>query len=441
MKFYDREDEIRRLRETHEQAFADHSRFTVITGRRRIGKTSLVLKALEGEQNVCYWFVGRKSEAVLCRAFGIELAGKLGVFVPDGIRTLAQLFQYALEIAKSRRFDLVIDEFQEIDNIAPSFFSDMQDLWDRNKESTRMNLVVSGSVYTLMRRIFQDKKEPLFGRADNILHVRPFGTATLKGILHDHAPAYKNADLLALYAITGGVPKYVELFCDNKALTLEAMVGYMAQDDSPFVDEGRNLLVEEFGKNYATYFGILGLVSEGVNAQNDIQTFLGGKSVGGQLKRLVEDYDILERARPIFAGSGTHAIRYAIRDPFLKFWFYYFDRNAPLVEMRNFAQLRKTILASFPTFSGDALERYFRQKLAESGEYRQIGSWWEKGKDQWQIDIVAIAAEGAGADVIEVKRQRRNFNKKAFLDKVEHLRLKELANYAIHPYCLTMDDM
>jgi len=440
MKFYGRKDEIAELRDIRGKAFSDHSRFTVITGRRRIGKTSLILKALEGG-NPVYLFVGRKSEAVLCREFGREIAEKLGVFVPDEIRTVGSLFRYLMEVAKDKSFDLIIDEFQELSNVNPSIYSDMQDIWDRNKEKTHINLVVSGSVYSLMHEIFQDKKEPLFGRADNILHIRPFDIATLKQIMKDHAPRYANEDLLALFAITGGVPKYVELFCDNNALTLKKMIEYAVRENSPFAEEGRNLLIEEFGKNYATYFSILGLVAEGINTQNQIQTLVGGKSVGGQLKRLIEDYDILSRMRPIFSNTGTHAVRYEIKDPFLKFWFYYFDRNRALIEIRNFGYLRKIVLENFPTYSGDILERYFRQKLAESGEYADIGSWWKPGKEQYQIDIVAIRTEKKRADVIEVKRSRRNFRRGEFEEKVEHLKQKELMGYEVVAYCLTLEDM
>ena len=63
-------------------------------------------------------------------------------------------------------------------------------------------------------------------------------------------------DLLALYTFTGGIPKYVELFCDNRILNINGMIDFMVRDNSPFTDEGKNLLIEEFGKNYATYFSI-----------------------------------------------------------------------------------------------------------------------------------------------------------------------------------------
>lgn len=116
-----------------------------------------------------------------------------------------------------------------------------------------------------MTKIFQDKKEPLFGRADAMIKLTPFTTSVLKEIMSDYKPDYTNDELLALYTYTGGVPKYVELLVDSKALTIPKMIKYICQNDSPFIDEGRNLLIQEFGKKYGNYFSILDAISSGMN--------------------------------------------------------------------------------------------------------------------------------------------------------------------------------
>ena len=118
-----------------------------------------------------------------------------------------------------------------------------------------------------MIKIFQDKKEPLFGRADAMMKLAPFTTSVLKEIMNDYKPDYTNDELLALYTYTGGVPKYVELLVDNKALTIHKMIKYICQSDSPFIDEGRNLLIQEFGKKYGNYFSILDAISSGMNRE------------------------------------------------------------------------------------------------------------------------------------------------------------------------------
>ena len=201
MKFYDRENELAELRRIQNLSFTDHSRLTVVTGRRRIGKTSLVMRAVENSPTV-YLFVSRKNEASLCAEYVPLIAQALGVYVPEEIKSFRSLFQYVLEQAKSKSFNLVIDEFQEFYNINSSVYSDMQNLWDRYRMDTHMNLIVSGSVYSLMQKIFRNSKEPLFGRADNIIKLPAFSIATLKEIMHDYSPDYTPDDLLALYSFS-----------------------------------------------------------------------------------------------------------------------------------------------------------------------------------------------------------------------------------------------
>ena len=351
MKFYNRENELAELQRIQELSFEENSRLTVVTGRRRIGKTSLIMRAFEKTPTI-YLFVGRKNEASLCREFITLVSQALDIYVPEEISTFKSLFRYIMEVATRQSFNLVIDEFQEFYNINKSIYSDIQDIWDQYRQKTHMNFVVSGSIYSLMEKIFHNEKEPLFGRADNIIKLSAFSLNVLKKIIKDYHPQYTNDDLLALYSFSGGVPKYVELFCDNRVLTVDGMIDFMVRDNSPFTDEGKNLLIEEFGKNYGTYFSILSAISGGYNTQTEIEALLGEKSLGGYLKRLIEDYNIVVRQRPVFSKEGSQTVRYGICDNFIHFWFNYFDRNRSLIEIKNFVGLRKLIKADYPTYSG-----------------------------------------------------------------------------------------
>lgn len=440
MKFYNRTSELSELQRIQNLSFNNSSRLTVVTGRRRIGKTSLIIKAVEGLPTV-YLFVGRKNEATLCSEFIPIITQSLNTFVPLEIRTFRSLFQYLMELATNKSFNLIIDEFQEFYNVNESVYSDMQNIWDAYRQKSRMNLIVSGSVYSLMQKIFQNKKEPLFGRADNIIKLSAFDIATLKEIMHDYRPSYTNDDLLALYSFTGGVPKYVELFCDNDMLRVDEMISFMVRENSSFADEGKNLLIEEFGKNYATYFSILGAISGGINTQPEIEAALGDKSIGGQIKRLVEDYNIIVRQRPVLAKGGSQTVRYEIQDNFIRFWFNYFDRHRSLIEIKNFIGLQSMIKSDYPTYSGIMLERYFKQQFAESFQYRLIGSWWEPKGSQNEIDIVGLKLNKNQAVAIEVKRQKKNFKPELLAAKVEHLKNKLLPKYQIEMQCLSLEDM
>lgn len=134
MKFYDRTSELAELQRIQILSFNDYSRLTVVTGRRRIGKTSLIMKAVEGQPTV-YLFVGRKNEATLCTEFIPVIAQSLKVYVPEDIKTFRSLFQYMMEQAMNKTFNLVIDEFQEFYNINESVYSDMQNIWDQYRKN------------------------------------------------------------------------------------------------------------------------------------------------------------------------------------------------------------------------------------------------------------------------------------------------------------------
>ena len=185
-KFYDREKEMAKLREMQRQSFDDYSRFVVLTGRRRVGKTSLVNKLMQetaAEYPALYFFVARKTETVLVKSFSNEVRDKLGEYIPESVSSFRELFSMLLEFAKRRRFTLFIDEFQEFDNVNAGVFSDIQELWDRSKKETNMCLIVSGSIFRLMEKIFKDEEQPLFGRDDCTIRLQPFGTEVIKDIL------------------------------------------------------------------------------------------------------------------------------------------------------------------------------------------------------------------------------------------------------------------
>ena len=441
MKFYDREKELSALERVRQTAFSNHSQMTVLTGRRRIGKTSLIFKSCEGTPTV-YLFVSRSNEADLCMRFTSEVRLSLDVYVPD-FTSFGEMFRFLMDLGKRMKFNLLIDEFQEFYYINQEIYSLMQDTWDRYRKESHVNLIVSGSVYTLMNRIFMNAKEPLYGRADRIMKLLPFTTSILKEVLADHKPDYTKEDLLALYTFTGGVPKYIELFMENGCTEMESMVDFMLQPESSFITEGQALLIQEFGKKYGNYFSILSAIANGRNTLSEMESAMGGISLGGQLKRLEEDYNLVKKKRPVFSKESSQSVRYEVSDMFLRFWFRYFIKYQSYIEIHNYGHLADIIKKDYPTFSGIALEMYFRQQMMESEDFAEIGSWWQgkDNKEQDEIDIVGLYAESRRALVAEVKRQSKNFKPELFAQKVEALRKKVLFKYEIESRLFSMEDM
>ncbi len=450
-KFYDRENEMRRLREMQRQAYDDCSRFVVLTGRRRVGKTSLVYHLLEetsDEAPGLYFFVGRKTEAVLVRSWCEEVRGKLGEFVPEGIVSFRALMQLLLEIGKRRRFTLFVDEFQEFDNVNAGVFSDVQELWDKYKKGTNVCLIVSGSIFRLMEIIFKDEGQPLFGRDDCTIKLQPFSTETMKEILGDYKADYTNEDLLALWMITGGVARYVEQLMNNRCTDVKKMLHYVCSSgDSYFIEEGRSVLVQEFGKQYGTYFSILDQIAHGDVTQSEIEASLGMKVLGGQLKVLDEKYGIIQKKRPVGAKEGSQTVRYEIQDNFFRFWFRYIHRCNSLIEIGNLTALEAIMVKDYTTFSGISLERWFRQKMIESQRYRMIGGWWQSGgvnakgnSDDFEIDIVAETLEG-GVEAYEVKRNAEKYSPARLQEKVAMMQRHLFQGKEVKMEGLSMEDM
>ena len=107
MRFYNRERELKKLREL-EAASRRSAKMTVIVGRRRIGKTKLIKEAFDEK---VYFFVSRKSEALLCEEFVSVIEATLNRRVLGSFTSFSALFEYLMELSISRPFTLVIDEF------------------------------------------------------------------------------------------------------------------------------------------------------------------------------------------------------------------------------------------------------------------------------------------------------------------------------------------
>lgn len=186
MRFFDRTEEIAFLRKIREMA-KNNAQFTVVTGRRRIGKTSLVWKAYEDEP-ILYFFVARKAEGDLCEDYRLEIENKLGVPTMGRAEHFTDVFEYLMKLSAERPITLFIDEFQEFFRVNKSVFSDMQRIWDLYSPKSRINLIVCGSIYSMMTKIFKDKKEPLYNRQSRFMTVRPFTPTVLKDILFGIQP-------------------------------------------------------------------------------------------------------------------------------------------------------------------------------------------------------------------------------------------------------------
>ncbi len=378
---------------------------------------------------------------MLCQDFKEEAERKLDMPLGN-YSSFAELFHQLLFISQSHPFTLVIDEFQDWLRINPSIFSEMQREWDLAKSKSKMNLIISGSIYSLMHRIFEDSKEPLFSRANRIINLRAFDTDVLKEILHDFNPNYTASDLLTLYTLSNGVAWYVNLFMSNGKTTSQKMLNMQTEENSPFINEGKNILIEEFGTDYANYFSILSCIACGEVTRAQIEALTGIKEVGGYLERLKSHYNLIERHVPIFSKPKSKSVRYILSDNFLIFWFRFFYKYQNFIESGALNQLHRIIMRDISTVEGFMLERYFRQKLSESQQYTQIGQFWDR-KGGNEIDIVAINEIDGIIDIYEVKKDKFRYDESLLKQKVDYMLqvYPELKKLEIRLGCLSLEDM
>lgn len=415
MRFYDREQEIAFLKETREQA-KTVARFTVLTGRRRIGKTTLIKEAYKDEPFV-YFFVSRKAESDLCEVYLEEITEKLGIPTLGSSRKFSDIFRYLLELSVTKSFTLVIDEFQDFFRVNKAVFSEMQDIWDKYEKTCKINLIVCGSIYSLMQKLFKDKKEPLYGRNTAELRLKPFRPSVMKQIMSDAKPGYSSEDLLAMFTFTGGVAKYVNLLVDAKALDKDAMIRYIVSPNSIFLNEGKHNLIEEFGKDYGIYFSILSCISRGKNTRSEIEDVIG-KEVGGYLTNLENEYELITKRQPLFEKSTTKNVRYELGDVFYSFWFRFIFKYNYIIEIENYAKLQEIIQRDYNTFSGLMLERWFHRKAIEGGYFTRIGRWWDR-KGESEIDMIGEDELEDKAVFYEIKRQKDEISISKLKEKAE----------------------
>lgn len=230
MKFFGRQEEVEMLRRWRDVS-AEEAQFVVITGRRRVGKTALLRNALDdGVIPYVHLPITRQSERMLCRELQAEVEQILNLGILGTCETFSDLFKIIMKASQTRRFTVVFDEFQEFDRINDAVFSQVAAIWDEYHSSSKINLVVCGSINRLMNKIFFNDGEPLYGRNTASFMLKPFKVSLLKQILSEFKPDYTSEDLLALWTVTGGVARYVNMMTGARALTRRQMVPFFHRD-------------------------------------------------------------------------------------------------------------------------------------------------------------------------------------------------------------------
>lgn len=424
MDFIAREDEIAFFKKIRERS-CENAQFTVLTGRRRVGKTALLRKALsDGEFPYVHLPITRQSEKTLCLELQDEIERVLNLGILGRSESFRDLFLALMKASKSRPFTVVLDEFQEFDRINSAVFSQVAAIWDEYHAESRINLIVCGSINRLMNKIFFNDGEPLYGRNTGHLQLKPFKISVLKKVMTIYHPGYSADDLLALWTVSGGVARYVDMMVSAKALTRKRMLNEIFSKGSSYLSEGKTILAEEFGTDYGIYFTILSAIASGVTTTSELKNLIGA-DVNGYLTKLENQYGLVSKKQPVFDKPSGKNCHYQIDDCFFRFWFRFVFKYRNFMELERYEQMREIAARDFDVFSGYALERYFQWKFVEDTTYTRMGAWWNrKGEDE--IDLVCEDELSGRLDFFEVKRNPTRFD-------AEKLKGKVAAFFRKHP--------
>ena len=377
MFFFNRKKELAFV---ESQTHLNEKRMLVLFGRRRVGKTSLLKQTFPDAE---YFFVDTRSAQTLLKDFSRKLIN--GVYDSWEV-----FFKKLLEERKV----IIFDEFQNFAKVDPAVFSVLQKVWDET--DTNSMIIFCGSYVGMMKRIFEDSKEPLFGRSDYRIQLKPFSFMSTFEMLKSFGYSFEEA--VIWYSVLGGIPHYLWRLKNNN--NIEKDLNHLFFSDfAPLKEEGENLLVGEFGSQHPGYFSVLKSISDKEMEMAEIadKSALKNNTVAKYVSELVNYYEILEPVQDFFSTTNRGK-RYRIKDNFLAFWFRFVYSNYDRVEFNPesaFLFTKKNLMARvgyvFEDIVRECLPLLYKQHFIPFLPDK-IGKTWgkvpkQKGKS-YEIDII-----------------------------------------------------
>jgi len=390
MKFVDRNQELEIIR----NALGNSNCFVVLTGRRRIGKTRLVREALKGIDYI-ELFIPRKRLTLAMESIRESIEVQTG-YSPS-FKNFKEVIEYLFRTEKKPVF---IDEISNLTYVEDGAFSDLQAIIDKEKDNLKIRIVVDGSYVGVMKKIFMDNKEPLFGRATNLIDLQPLQVKD--SILMSMETGFNFNDSLEAYSLLGGVPRYLELLSQYK--NIKDLQTKIFSPGSIFLLEGENILIQEFGPAWTTYFSILEVTARGKLGPSAIANQLGMpiQMIPKYLETL-EELHVVRRKRPVL-GNKRH-VYYQIWDKFFQLWF---DVCYPRLEQYRDGTITVPQERIYSAI-GKGMERVIEEIFSPSDvlpfKPDNFGSWWDRSGHE--IDIAVYSKKAKALIAGEVKWSKK----------------------------------
>jgi AAA+ ATPase superfamily predicted ATPase len=393
-KFVGRQRELDELNQVLAQGGAQ---FLLVHGRRRVGKTTLILRwAQQTGRPVIYWVATRDTPAQVRMGFTQALWGWAypGSQAVPRFDTWSEVFETAAQLIGDQPVILIMDEFSyaaESDSALPS---NLQAAWDHLFKDRNATIVLAGSHIGMMVELM-GYHAPLYGRFTAQLPVDPLPFPALR----DFLPRYPVAERVAVYAVTGGIPAYLERFDSTENIGSNIQRLFMRRTGM-FRSEPFLLVGDVIRRETQTYEAVLKAVASGRRTPQEIGPMLGVTSsyLSPYLKQL-ETLHLIDRRLPATIPpdrrGSSRSSRYHLADPYLRFYFRFIAPNLGLVEQELTGLLWERMSEQFRAFVGEtAFEELCRSwMLAQARAGRlplvpeTVGSHWAQDV---QVDVVAL---------------------------------------------------
>lgn len=369
----------------------------VVSGRRRVGKSRLLLEAVQNRRKV-FFQAARVSSELNLQAFKRQVSVSLGPSpVLDGIADWEGVFYYISQLSTENQGSpvVVIDEFPYITDSNKGLPSVLQRFWDAEiHKGGGMKLILCGSSISQMDELFAERN-PLYGRATMQMIVKPLP-------LRDAAmffPDYSAEDLVITHAIFGGMPHYLQL-CDHQADLRTNVINLLLSETGALVDEPNTLLQSEL-RDPAFYSSILSAIAQGCTTTNEVAGRIGRsdtRSLGPYLQTLTR-LDLISVSRSMDASEKARNLRLFINDRLIAFWHWFVRPNLTAITEGNGHEVYDSIIApKFPEYMGYAFERIcldhtkqFAKEIMHSSA-QKVGQIWNADYD---IDVAGRLLDGA----------------------------------------------
>jgi AAA+ ATPase superfamily predicted ATPase len=422
------------LNQLNRQYLSSDFHFTVIYGRRRIGKTELIRQFMKDKKVIYFMAMESSGEMNLEHLSKIVLADADPKFRSTTFDSYEALFDYVAEAARNERLVFVIDEFPYLAQTFPEISSIIQKYCDHIWKDTMLQLILCGSSMSFMENQVLGVKSPLYGRRTAQIKLKAFSFFETEELLNP----MKKEDIAVLHCATGGIAEYLSHIDPSKDLE-ENLIALFFEDTGRLYEEPANFLKQEL-REPRVYNSILDVIASGARKNNEIATKVNKTTgaINNYLDNLIE-LDILVKEKPVGERTSKKTI-YRIKDGTFRFWYRYVFPNMSAIEIGLGKRLYKELVKDdLSNFMGEGFEEIFfdyfdamnRDGLLPS-MITSRGRWWGNNpalKREEEIDLL-----GYGADLMvlcEVKWTRKKVDIEVLHGLMEKSRLFPLEKYFI----------